>query len=127
MSEVMRIAVPVEQGDGLSAIRSEHFGHAAGFVLVDVVDGAPTSVEIVTNPPHEHGGCTITVSLLAAKGVHAVSAAGMGPGPLRGLLASGIAVYHDVESATVGEAVTAIIEDRVAQFTDDHACRGHHR
>jgi predicted Fe-Mo cluster-binding NifX family protein len=43
VSQKLRIAVPVESGEGLSAVRSAHFGHAAGFVLVDVIGGTPES------------------------------------------------------------------------------------
>lgn len=67
----------------------------------------------------------VTVNLLANNGVTAVSAAGMGRGPLRGLLAAGIAVHHDVESVTVGDAVAAIVEGRTARFGEEHACGGH--
>lgn len=125
MTDSMRIAVPVESGEGLGAIRSAHFGHAAGFALVDVADGVPNGVRMVLNPPHTQGGCGITVNLLASQGVTAVSAAGMGRGPLKGLVDAGIAVHHDAASATVGEAVAAIIEGRTAAFGPDHACQGH--
>lgn len=121
----MRIAIPVEQGEGLAAVRSAHFGHAAGFALVDVVDGAAGEVTMLVNPPHEHGGCLSTVNILAAHGVSAVSAAGMGRGPLNGLLAAGIEVHHDPESATVGEAVAAMLEGRTQAFGAQHACQGH--
>jgi predicted Fe-Mo cluster-binding NifX family protein len=66
-----------------------------------------------------------TVKLLAAHGVAAVSAAGMGRGPLSGLLGAGIAVHHDAESATVGEAVEAVVSGRTTQFGTEHACQGH--
>ena len=127
MSEKLRIAVPVEDGEGLDAVRSAHFGHAAGFAIVDVDAGNDeVAVGMLTNPPHSHGGCMTTVNLLAANGVQAVSAAGMGRGPLTGLTNAGIVIHHDSESATVREAVLAILEGRTAPFGDDHACQGHH-
>ncbi|PKQ16306.1 MAG: dinitrogenase iron-molybdenum cofactor biosynthesis protein [Actinobacteria bacterium HGW-Actinobacteria-7] len=126
MSESMRIAVPVESGEGLEAVRSEHFGHSAAFAIVDVEDGAPVATGILPNPPHSQGGCMTTVNLLAANGVQAVSAVGMGRGPLNGLMQVGIAIHHDAASATVGEAIAAIIEGRTTPFGSDHACQGHH-
>ena len=125
MTEKTRIAVPIEGGEGLDARRSAHFGHAAGFALVDLESGVPAEVRMLANPPHSHGGCHVTVDLLASNGVHAVSAAGMGRGPLMGLLNAGIQVHHDVESATVGEAVRAIAEGRTQEFGADHVCQGH--
>jgi predicted Fe-Mo cluster-binding NifX family protein len=125
MNDMIRIAVPVESGDGLEAIRSAHFGHSAGFALVDVAGGVAVGVSMVPNPPHVQGGCMNTVNLLAAQGVQAVSAVGMGPGPLNGLMSAGIAVHHDAESETVGQAVEAFVGGRTALFGDDHTCRGH--
>jgi len=126
MTQNRRVAVPVESGDGLGAVRSAHFGHAPGFAVVEVDDGVATFIEMLANPPHTQGGCMTTVNLLASRGVTDVSAAGMGGGPLNGLLAAGIAVHHDAVSSSVGEAVTAIVEGRTATFGADRACRGHH-
>lgn len=126
MTEKTRIAVPVESGEGLNATRSAHFGHAPSFAIVDVADGAPLTVEMLPNPPHSHGGCGATVGLLAANGVQAVSAAGMGRGPLNGLVAAGIVVHHDAVSVTVSEAIEAILAGTTSEFGTEHACRGHH-
>jgi predicted Fe-Mo cluster-binding NifX family protein len=125
MSDHIRIAVPVEHGEGLEAVRSAHFGHAAGFALVDVTDGVPVGVTMLANPPHSHGGCMTTVNLLASEGVQAVSALGMGQAPLNGLMNAGIAVHHDPSSSSVGEAVSAIVGGRTAAFGADHTCQGH--
>ena len=125
MSENVRIAVPIEGGQGLEAVRSAHFGHSAAFAVVEVEDGVIVATEVIANPPHTHGGCMVTVNLLASNGVTAVSAAGMGRGPLRGLLAAGIDVHHDADSVTVGDAVAAILEGRTGRFGEEHACGGH--
>lgn len=126
MTEKTRIAVPVDRGEGLDARRSAHFGHAPAFAIIDVRDGVPDAVGLLSNPPHAHGGCGATVGLLVANGVEAVSASGMGRGPLNGLLAAGVAVHHDTDSSTVAEAVQAIVEGRTTAFGAEHACRGHH-
>jgi predicted Fe-Mo cluster-binding NifX family protein len=125
MSESVRIAVPVDSGEGLGAVRSAHFGHAAAFAIVDVEDGTATSVDMLVNPPHSQGGCLTAVNAIVSRGVNAVSAVGMGRGPLNGLMDAGIVVYHDAESSTAGEAVAAIMEGRAAAFGADHTCQGH--
>jgi predicted Fe-Mo cluster-binding NifX family protein len=66
-----------------------------------------------------------TVNLLAVNGVTAVTAGGMGGGPLGGLIHAGIAVYFDTVSQTVSEAVQAVLDGRVERFGDEHVCRGH--
>jgi predicted Fe-Mo cluster-binding NifX family protein len=125
MSARSRIAIPIESGQGLEAVRSAHFGHSPAFAIVDVEDGSPVATGILPNPPHEHGGCMVTVNLLASNDVSAVSAAGMGGGPLRGLIAAGIEVHRDAVSTTVAEAVDAITEGRTTRFGEEHACGGH--
>jgi len=119
------IAVPIESGEGLQAVRSAHFGQAAGFVLVEVGAEGVGAVRTIANPPHSQGGCMSTVQLLTANGVTAVSAAGMGGGPLSGLTDAGVAVHFDPESPTVEQAVEAVVEGRATRFGEDHVCRGH--
>jgi predicted Fe-Mo cluster-binding NifX family protein len=125
VTEDMVIAVPTESGEGLEAVRSAHFGHAAGFVLVGVDAHGVRTTRTIANPPHMQGGCMTTVRLLAESGATAVSAAGMGGGPLRGLTDAGIAVHFDAKSSTVDQAVQAILDGRTESFGEDHACQGH--
>lgn len=123
----VRIAVPVEGGEGFEAVRSAHFGHAPTFAIVDVPDGAPATVLMLPNDHRASHGCAATVHLLALNGVQHVSAAGMGRGALRELMANGIAVHQDVESETVYEAVAAVLEGRTSKFMEEHTHRrGHH-
>lgn len=126
MSYVLRVAVPVESGTGLDAVFSPHFGHAPGFALIDVSQGASHFVRMIENPPHGAGGCGATVSLLVANGVRAVVAGGMGRGPLVGLANAGVAVFRSSDAATVGDAVAAYIEGTVEPFELDQSCQGHH-
>lgn len=121
----MVVAVPMESGEGLSAVCSPHFGHAAGFVLISVDGESVSAVRTITNPPHAEGGCMAIVRLLVENGVTNVSAAGMGGGPLAGLTSAGVTVHHDAGSATVRQAVEAVITGSAAPFGDDHTCRGH--
>ncbi|MDP2183684.1 MAG: NifB/NifX family molybdenum-iron cluster-binding protein [Actinomycetota bacterium] len=125
MSEKIVVAVPSAGEGGLNAPRSAHFGHSEHFTIVDVVDGQVGAVDILPNPPHEHGGCMSTVNLLHQRGVTAVAAVGMGGGPLSGLQRAGIAVYFEDSEPTVAGAIAAVIEGRTQPFTGQHVCRGH--
>ena len=125
MSESGVIAVPIESGEGLQAVRSAHFGQATGFVLVEVGPNGLGEVRTIANPPHSEGGCMSTVQLLTANGVTAVSAVGMGGGPLNGLTHAGVAVHFDPGSQTVEQAVEALMNGRTTPFGDDRVCQGH--
>lgn len=125
MSTTIRIAVPTEGAGGADAPRSAHFGRSESFTIVDVADGAIVAVEALANGPHEHGACGTIVDRLAAEGVGAVIAGGMGGGPRAGFAAAGIPVYFDSESASPRAAVTAYLAGALGSFGAEHQCTGH--
>jgi cation diffusion facilitator family transporter len=47
---VRRIAIPIEQNDGLNSKISSHFGKSPKFLLIDQAENAPTSWFVVANP-----------------------------------------------------------------------------
>jgi predicted Fe-Mo cluster-binding NifX family protein len=122
---LQRIAVPTERAGGLEAPRSDHFGHAAAFVIADLMDDAIGSVTSITNPPHSQGGCMMTVNLLASQGVTAVVAGGMGRGPMTGLAQAGIHIYHSTDTETAGDAIRALADGELQAFSVGDTCQGH--
>ena len=103
----IRLAVPSEDESGLSARRSGHFGKSACFTVVEIDNGKPTSVYSLANLAHA-GGCQGPVDLLVTNGVSTVVVGGIGSRPLGALMAAGIDVLYDADSASVGEAVEAV-------------------
>lgn len=120
-----RIAVPTDGAGGSDAVRSMHFGHAASFTLVDVVGGAIVATSVLENGPHAHGACGSIVDRLAAAGVSAVIAGGMGGGPRADFAAAGIPVFFDAVSPTPRAAVESYLSGAQESFGDDHQCKGH--
>ena len=104
---MIRLAVPSEDESGLSARRSGHFGKSACFTVVEIDNGKPTSVYSLANLAHA-GGCQGPVELLTSNGVTTVVVGGIGSRPLGALMAAGIDVLYDADSASVGEAVEAV-------------------
>jgi predicted Fe-Mo cluster-binding NifX family protein len=125
LSNPTTIAVPTTGAGGLDAPRSAHFGHAESFTVVDVIDGAITNERTLVNPPHEHGGCGMTVAMLAQAGVDTAIVVGMGRGPLNAMSAHNITPLFDDVSPTPRDAVQAYLGGRSVQFGDDHSCQGH--
>ncbi len=125
MSDRTRIAIPTNGAGGIDAPRSAHFGHADSFTLVDVEDGTVVGTAAVANPPHEHGGCGMTVAMLAQQGASAAIVVGMGGGPLRAMEANGMVALFDGDSPTPRAAVEAYLAGRLQAFGGDHVCRGH--
>jgi predicted Fe-Mo cluster-binding NifX family protein len=124
MSQVIRAAVPSNGTGGLDAARSAHFGRADSFTIVDIADGSIVGESSFANPPHEQGGCGLTVAGLAEQGVSVAIVAGMGGGPLSAMNRLGIAAYHDDLSPTPRVAVEAYLAGGLTAFGGSSVCSG---
>ena len=120
----MKLAVPSVGEGGLDAQRSAHFGHADCFTILNIENRSIEVEGTIANPPHEEGGCMRPVGILAQVGIDAIVAVGMGMRPMQGFAAAGIAVLHDAESPTVGEAAQRIAAGQTQAMGPEHAC--HH-
>ena len=118
------IAIPSAHPGGLEAALGAHFGHCELYTLVSVENGKVKDVGVVPNVPHQQGGCMAPVNYLSSKGVKKLIAGGMGLRPLMGFNQVGIEVYFGGEAQTVGEAVKAILEGKLPQFSQEHTCGG---
>ncbi len=125
MADRITIAIPTNGEGGIDSSRSAHFGHADSFTLVDVEDGVIVGARAVTNPPHEHGGCGMTVGMLAQQGTSVAIVVGMGGGPMRAMQANGMLPLFDDVSPTPRTAVESYLAGGLAPFGGDHVCQGH--
>lgn len=123
--DTMRIAVPTDGGGGLDSQRSAHFGHAESFTIVDAADGKIVGHHAMANPPHSHGGCGVTVTMLANAGVDTAIVVGMGGGPLAAMNSLGMKALFDDQSPTPRRAVEALLAGKLIPFASDNTCRGH--
>jgi len=118
------IAVPSAAPGGLDAPLGAHFGHCDLYTLVAVENNTVKKVDVVPNVPHQQGGCMAPVQYLAAKGANKLIAGGMGFRPLMGFNQVGIDVYFGGDFQTVGNAVQALIDGKLPQFSQEHTCGG---
>ena len=119
------LAVPTNGEGGLECERSGHFGRCDCFTVVEIADGAVSAVRVVSNPPHEDGGCLRPVNLLAGEGVNALVVAGIGGRPLAGFTDAGIAVYFDTTGPVVGDVVDALVAGELQLIDPSAVCGGH--
>lgn len=126
MNNFRKVAVPVDTQDGLTAVRSGHFGHASMFTLVELDSGQIERVVNLPNTSHGAGGCMSVVKHLKANGVDTVIAAGMGGGPYQGLQSVGIEVlFADrKEHPDVGSVITALLDEWLTSLQNGQLCRG---
>ncbi|RJP94256.1 MAG: dinitrogenase iron-molybdenum cofactor biosynthesis protein [Desulfobacteraceae bacterium] len=118
------IAIPSSAPGGLEAPVGEHFGHCEMYTMVTVQDKTIQSVTVIPNIPHEQGGCLAPVQYLAEKGAQKLIAGGMGFRPLMGFNQAGIEVYFGGNCLTVGDAVNALLNGQLPQFSQEQTCGG---
>jgi predicted Fe-Mo cluster-binding NifX family protein len=92
---------------------------------VELAEGQVESVTVVGNPPHEEGGCLAPVGLLASHDVGAIVVAGIGARPLAGFEESGIVVFHDDRTPTVGGVVERLLDGGLPLIDPGTVCGGH--
>lgn len=131
MSDSQVIAVAVDGDGGLDALVSEHFGHCAGFVVIEVQDGAIVSSRTEPNPfaqAHQPGALPKVIQGL---GANVLLSGGMGPKAQAMLSGFGIDVVTGA-SGHVRGAVESYVRGHLRGFTPcaDHGhnkeCGGHH-
>ena len=113
---MVKIAFPGTEA-GLEGELIPHFGHTGGFVVVELEsDGKSVkAVELVENPPHQHGGCMQPVMLLKNKGVTHVVLGGIGQRPLMGFVQVGIEPYHGVQG-TVQQNLDLFLQNQLQKM-----------
>ncbi len=122
----MKIAIPSESADKLSAMRSGHFGHAAYFTLVEYdVDMNIVSVEAVKNVDHDEYGCGGVIEHVLGLGVDGILTVGMGRPPLMRFTENGVIVYSDASMPNVGDAARLFAEGRIERMSPESACNHH--
>ena len=122
------LAVPSTAPGGLDASVSAHFGRCDAFTLIALRDGKIEETRVMQAPDHSEGGCMALVNLLAAQGVTAIAAGGMGQRPLMGFLQVGIEPYFVGDHATVNGVVSAFVARGLQSFGQSACCGGgdHH-
>ncbi len=118
------IAIPSTAPGGLDAPLGAHFGHCDLYTLVSLEGNQIKNVSVIPNVPHVQGGCLAPVQYLAQQGAKKLIAGGMGLRPLMGFHQVGIEVYFGGNYQTVGEAVQALTEGKLPQFSQEYTCGG---
>ena len=113
-----RIVIPAEDGNGLDARLSEHFGRAPYFIIVDLDENRNVlSVQSVSNESEHFGGVGLPSYRILQFNPHAVITYGMGPRALTIFQQAKVAVLRANANA-VKEVVEAYRQDRLEELTE---------
>jgi predicted Fe-Mo cluster-binding NifX family protein len=112
-----RVVIPAEDGSGLNARLSEHFGRAPCFVVVDLEDGHVSNVQTVLNESEHFGGTGLPPNRILQFKPHALITYGMGPRALSIFQEAKVAVLK-ASANTVKETVEAYRENRLEELTE---------
>ncbi|MBR3327601.1 MAG: NifB/NifX family molybdenum-iron cluster-binding protein [Atopobiaceae bacterium] len=120
----MRVVIPCEDYQGLSSLRSGHFGHAPWLTVVDLDDEQQiVAIHAIKNAEHGEGGCGNVISYVLGLEANAIIAAGMGMRPLMAFTQNGVNVYVDREVPLVGDVLARFLAGSVDQMNPDDACQ----
>ena len=122
----MKLAIPSETADGLSSMRSGHFGHTPYFTIVEYDNDMNTvSVESVKNVDHDQFGCGGVIEYVLGLGVDGILTVGMGRPPLMRFTENGVIVYSEVQTPNVGDVAKLFAEGKVDRMSPESACNHH--
>ncbi|MDQ1770518.1 ATPase [Labilibaculum sp. A4] len=106
-----KIAIPVKDG-----ILDGHFGHCSHFALLDVMDKAIVTEELVAAPPHEPG---LLPPFLADLGVTDVIAGGMGSRAIQIFNQHNVNVFVGAPQLDAKELVKGFLDESLS-FTANY-------
>jgi predicted Fe-Mo cluster-binding NifX family protein len=115
-----RIVIPAEDGDGLNARLSEHFGRAPYFIIVELEDGNISNVQVALNESEHFGGFGRPPDCILQFRPNAVITYGMGPRALSIFQEARIAVLK-ANADTVKDVVEAYRQGKLEELTE--GCR----
>lgn len=121
-----KIVFPTNGQDGLLSKRGAHFGRANFYTVVEIDDrGEVADVAVVKNGGHAEGGCSNAVQNICDLGADALVVSGIGGSPLKGFMQRGLPVYFDNASGSVGESVSAFVQQRLQPMVPELSCSHH--
>lgn len=115
----MKVCIPIEDGEGLTARVSGHFGAASAYLIHDTGTNETKLVK-GTEGEHEHGGCR-PLDNLEVGTLDAMIVGGIGPRAVGRLGEAGVKVYQ-AAAPTAGENIEALGKGELHELTTDEAC-----
>ena len=113
-----RIVIPAEDGNGLDARLSEHFGRAPYFIVVDLDEnGNVSNVQTVPNVSEHFGGSGRPPDSILQLRPNALITYGMGPRALGIFQEAKVAVLK-ANANTVKQVVEAYRQDKLEELTE---------
>jgi len=113
-----RIVIPAEDGNGLNARLSKHFGRAPYFIVVELDEsGDVSSVQAVPNESEHFGGFGRPPDRILQFKPSAVITYGMGPRALSIFQDARVAVLK-ANADTVKEVIEAYRQDTLEELTE---------
>jgi len=118
----MKICVPTENKEGLSAKVHGHFGSAQYFTIYDTEKKTVDTIDN-TNAHHSHGMCH-PIGVLGTASIDVVVCQGMGMRAVQKLNEGGIKAYQ-AAGDTVADVIKKYENKELKEITVENACAQH--
>lgn len=124
--KLRKVVIPTEDGNGLNALLSEHFGRAPFFIVAELSEnGDIVAVQAVANESEHFGGTGSPPDRILQFKPNAVITYGIGPRALSIFQGAGVAVLR-TDAVTVKEAIEAYKRGLLQELTEGCQHAHHH-
>jgi len=120
------VAIPSTTPAGLEAPRSQHFGRAEYFIVVQVDKGRVAHVRAVANQAEPTTGHGNIARALIDEGLTDIITSGIGAGMYARAVSAQVRVWIDQDSHTVGESIASFLAGSLVAASEADIHAGHH-
>jgi len=114
----VRLAIPVEDSNGLNARLSQHFGRAPYFAVVELDEnGKVSDLQMVPNKSEHFGGMVKPPQIILSLRPNGVITYGMGPRALNMFQSANVAVLQ-TDKDFVKDVIEAYNKDELIELTE---------
>ena len=118
----MKIAIPVNEKQGLESPIAKHFGRSLAYVFLDEQGEEKETLDNIS----EHGGGKgLPPELLKEKKADIVLCVDLGPRAVKLCQELGVEVYIDKEAKTVKEIFHKWKDNKIKKASEENACLDH--
>ena len=118
---VKKIAITIDDYNGLDSTVSGHFGHCTSFIIATISEGEIIEMVNVANPAHS--SCDEPVNRLVGCGVNILITMGIGMRPYMATREAGLTVIQS-NGGTVQGAINDYINGQSELMNQEGICRG---
>ncbi len=120
----MKVVFPTNDANGLESTRSEHFGKANYYTVIDILDDGTKEVSCVDNKQEEHS-CVNSANAILSLNADALVVFGIGGRPASIFHQNGLNVFIDRQSSNIKDSLELYLSNQLDAINGKGTCSHH--